>query len=353
MKMILYIDLISPAGHDNFDMNMIRLMKNNFEVDVMVRSEMIARISENANQRVKPCPDEIFPDSRANKSRIRLGHALKWRWSQYKFVKYILEEQAGSYDFVFFSSVDIFTFGLATMNIKRRNFAFVDHGIYRLNNRLTKFFYCKLLANDIKIIALEEYIAQYMRENGICNPMSVIHHPVPINTKKDFVELEGKSHYMIFAPSTSNEEGFIKELMDKRDHIPNRVSIVIKSHGIEFKSDNLRIFQNRIEQKEYEQMFADADFILVPYESSYNYRTSAILFESLSKGKRVLLWGNNTLKNYFRDYPQSVCVFSDVDELLSMITNLENVKFDINQINDFMNHYSDEFISEQIKEAFS
>ena len=100
-------------------------------------------------------------------------------------------------------------------------------------------------------------------------------------------------------------------------------------------------------------MFADADFILVPDESSYNYRTSAILFESLSKGKRVLLWGNNTLKNYFRDYPQSVCVFSDVDELLSMITNLENVKFDINQINDFMNHYSDEFISEQIKEAFS
>lgn len=352
MKRVLYIDLISPAGHDNFDMNLLRLMSQHYEVDVMLRGSMIERIPQSFYHSISACPDVIFPEEWHKKTSSKSA-AWAWRKEQYKFIKGVLKEKGNKYDYIFFSSVDIFSYALASRFVMHNKFSFVDHGIYRLKNKLTRFFYKHVLRHDIRIVALEEYVAKFMFDNGIVNPISVIHHPIPLVEKGGWKKQTFNATCLVFAPSTSNDESFVAELIVKQGKIPATVKIVIKSHHLTSDSERLNVFNSRMAQEEYEKAFTNADFILIPYEPSYNYRTSAILFESLAYGKRVLLWGNNTLKNYFIDYRDCVCVFSDVDDLLIKLSTPQELHYDKDEIERFIYHYSDDYITHQIEQVIN
>ena len=352
MKRILYVDLLSPVGHVNYDMNMLRLMKNHYEVDVIIRQSMLSQIPDEFYHLGEACPDKIFPDTWTGKITNRLFFVLKWRFYQFSFIKSIIKNRCQNYDYIFFSSIDIYSFAIASLLDKNRKLTFVDHGIYRLKGKSVRFFYKYILNKNTKIIALEEYIAHHMKESGVLNNIFVIHHPLPKIKKQQLQSIVVKDRYFVFAPSTSNDEFFINDLITQASSIPSNVSLQIRSNSRNYNSDKLIVYNKRIAIESFDNLFEKADYILLPYESSYNYRTSAILFESLSKGKRVLLWGNNTLMEYFKNFPNCVCLFNDVKDLLEKLNRVGNIEYDCKEISCFLSCYSDDYITEQIKKAF-
>ncbi len=349
---LLYIDLISPAGHENYDMNMIRLMNKYFDVDVRMRRTMLPLIPKDFYKTAQSCPDEIYPETWKGKcSRIR--SMWSWRYHQYRYIKNVLEQEASHYDRIFFSSIEVYSFMLATRFCQNKNIYFVDHGVYRIKNKLTNFFYKNVLNSCINNIALEEYIQNYLLDRGVKTNISVIHHPIPAFPTTKWQSLQNKPAYEVFAPSSSNDETFISTLIEKRGKISSNIRMTIRSHHNHCSHNNLIVYNNRISREEYNRRFSEADFILVPYEDTYNYRTSAILFESLGMGKRVLLWGNNTLKNYFDGYPNCVCIFDNIDDLILKLSSIKELKFDDEQIRMFMSRYSDDYIQLQIKNSLN
>lgn len=352
MKRILYVDLLSPVGHVNYDMNMLRLMKNHYEVDVIIRQSILAQISDKFYHLEEACPDKIFPDTWTGKISNRLYFVLKWRFYQFYFIISIIKNRCQYYDYVFFSSIDIYSFAIASWFDNNKKMTFVDHGIYRLKGKYARFFYKYILNKNTKIIALEEYIAHYMKECGVLNNIYVIHHPLPQIKKQQLQSIAVKDRYFAFAPSTSNDESFIDDLITQASSIPTNVSLQVRSNRRNYSSDNLVVYNKRIAVEDFDILFEEADYILLPYESTYNYRTSAVLFESLSKGKRVLLWGNNTLMEYFKNYPNCVCLFDDVKDLIGKLNQVENIEYDNNRISDFLSVYSDDYIMKQIEVAF-
>lgn len=352
MKKILFVDLLSPAGHVNYDMNMIRLLSKEFVVDCVLRESFISQIPSGLYRNAEACPAGIFPDTWLNSFSNRLLFMLKWRSNQIRFINSIFKRHK-QYDYVFFSSIDIFSFSLATLFRKCDWVSFVDHGVYRLMNNGVRFFYKHVLKKGIHIIALEEYISQYLVNCGIKNRISVIHHPIPLIEKNNIPVIVDKDRYEIFAPSTSNDEPFITQLIHSNEQIPTHTFIQLRSNAQEFEGNNLVVYNRRIPVEEYDKLFNEADFILLPYESTYNYRTSAILFESLNKGKRVLLLHNNTLSRYFDGINNCVCLIEDVQDLLYRLTNIKEIILDESTIERFMEKYSDEYISNQIKKVFT
>ena len=351
MRKLLYIDLISPAGHENYDSNMIRLMNKFFIVDVRASEGMTHLIPTKYCHTIESCPNKIYPEYWKH-SKYRSLSKLLWRYYQYEYIKKIVKENSNDYDCIFFSSIEVFSFMLATRGFKGTNVYFVDHGVYRIKNRLTRFFYRAILSPSVNIVALEEYIREYLINNGIKSNIYVIHHPIPEYPPIVWSQLETKTCYDVFAPSSSNEDSFVADLIESREKLPENVKIIIRAHRYIHRDEHLDVYNERISSQEYDERFRNADFILIPYESAYNYRTSAILFESLGMGKRVLLWGNNTLKEYFRDYKNCVCVYSNTTDFIRKISKLDNLEYDITSINRFMSNYSDCYIQEQIKKAF-
>lgn len=352
MKRLLFIDLLSPVGHVNYDMNMLRLLNSKFEVDVIIRQSMLSQIPIAFYHNGEACPEEIFPENWTGRITNRLLFVLKWRFYQFLFIRNVIKGRVSNYDYILYSSIDIYSFALATAFSKSKKLAFVDHGIYRLNSLSVRFFYRHVLDKNIKIIALEEYIAHFMRLNGVKNSVFVINHPLPLVQNQPLHSIEVKDHLFVFAPSTSNDESFIDEIIIKASHFPPNVFLRIRSNCKNYEGFNLIVYNRRIAIDEYEKLFEMADFILLPYESSYNYRTSAILFESLSRGKRVLLWGNNTLMEYFKEYPKCVSIFKDVNDLLEKLNVFDTIEYDDKEIKNFLNVYSDGSITKQIEIAF-
>jgi hypothetical protein len=328
-------------------------MKKDFNVVFMARKTMMDKVPKEYYAEGFVCPEEIFPGYWIGKIKNRIAFMLKWRIAQYRFIKQIIKE-GEQFDKIFFSSVDIFSFSIATRSSQiKSNLLFVDHGIFHLKEKTTRFAYRYFLASQINIIALEEYIRDYLFENHIKNRIKVVHHPVPKMKANYFCSPMSDKQISIFAPSTSNDEQFISYLLEKVNRIPKNVKIFIKSKRQQYRSSNLIIFNERINTSDYNHIFDEADFILIPYEDNYNYRTSAILFEALNLEKKVLLRNNNTLRHYFDNFKKAVGTFNTVDELIVLLSNLATLEFDKVAIQNFMDRYQDNYIGNQIYKAFN
>lgn len=121
---------------------------------------------------------------------------------------------------------------------------------------------------------------------------------------------------IIFAPGFSNEESFIEYLINNKSLIPEGFKIVLRSRKRNAIFDNLVVYNSRITDKEYYGTMINSSYILLPYEETYNYKTSGVFFESAHFNKPLLLNSNNTLKNYNDTYPGIIKLYDGFEDFL-------------------------------------
>lgn len=179
----------------------------------------------------------------------------------------------------------------------------------------------------------------------------MLHHPLCSDDIEN-VQKDGCSDKIrIFAPSHANSQNITASIVEKSECFGENIFLCIRGNK-DYLNDQIKMYSAKyLPREEYIQSFQEADFILIPYDINYNYRISGILFDSLVRKKRVILFGGNTLKYYAEKYPNVITVVEDVDEFFNYVSLLtseiisEQYNEDFyNDCDRYVNNYSDNAI---------
>lgn len=340
-KKILICDPLSYSGHFNYNYGIIRATKQHYDVGIVVNKQTFDKllktgIDKDSFDFVFPTEWGIVPLSK------RMNKVFYHLVSRFYVLMVLLKtlKLSKNYDAVIFTCTDIFTFCIVSWFFNKRCFV-VDHGIGNVKSKKLYRLAWNITNKNVNMIVLEPFIKEMVEENIKKRNVFVIRHPLPkIYYKQPKKDTKG---ILLFSPSGSNDESFIKELCQY--DICSNIRVVVKSHQINYKSDRVVVYNSYITNEEYQNYLSDCDYMLLAYESSYNYRISAVLFESLILGKPVLLYSNNTLSIYKEIFPNSVFLFKSVKEMLDIITEGYVPKTEEN-----LKLYQDEVISNVIME---
>lgn len=344
MKKILLIDPLCYKGHVNYNAGIIRALSFYYDCDIIVNKFIYDQLRAkgfNKDKFIHVYPNEWNIET-LSKNKNKVFYHLAFR---FYFIKLLFEvvRVKRNYDAVFITCVDIYSYAFISW-LLGNNIYVVDHGIGSLvDNKLYKLAW-KITCKHTNIITLEGFIKQMVKKDLGRSNVFVVKHPLP-EKKQETNRQEGyKTHYLIFAPSASNDESFLHKLSESV--IPSTISIVAKSNSFEFDNGIVKIYNKYLPKSEYDYLLSNADYILLPYEPSYNYRISAIMFEALCMGTPILLLNNNTLKNYGEIFKERVHLFEDVEDMLGII----GCSSEFNCTDDDLDDYSDISIANSIKE---
>lgn len=319
MKRILIVDPLSFKGHVNYNYGVIKSISLNYEYDIIVNEHISNKLIEKGVPEYKFI--KIYPDKwnidylSKNMSKILYHILFRLFFLKIIFWTYFNDKK---YDFVLFTSIEIYSFTIFSFLFNKK-YIIIDHGI---GNVFTNKYYRKAwkLCNDnISLIVLEEFIKDAIIEKLPLKKIFVVKHPLP--TLKNVNNNTNISNELItiFAPSNSNNKEYINSLLNM--NLSNNIRIFVKSNGFEYKRENMIITNQYISSKVYEEYMFNSQFILLPYDPTYNYRISAVLFEAIILNKKILLLNNNTLNYYFKIFPNNIILIDYNDNLESVVNS--------------------------------
>jgi len=336
-KKVLYADPISYNNHYGYNYNNIRILSKICNLSLFVKENYIntdsLEIEECFFWDKKYCWDNIPHKTRLSYF-IRTGHSFL-----HNLRKILRLLKKNKYDLLIISCVDIALFSVATKFIKKNNIAFVDHGIYlSLERKYVKKSW-KMLNKRLKVCALEAYFFPYIREElKIKNEIYLLRHPLNFNSKKTVASLGNKA-FVFFAPSSSNPVSFARELKKKETLIPQNIRIVCNG-DFDYVGDNLLVYSGKLPRDEYDEYFCKASGIIIPYDSSYNYRTSGVIFDSIVNKKPVIIQKGNTLSYYTSRYPSIFIPYDGYQELIEVISK-KQIIINPSCFDEFIKEYND------------
>lgn len=351
-KKCLYIDIVSPNEHLNYNKGFLRNIPEEINLDICAKGNYIAKEDVNYNNYF--CiPDEFIYKYSADRvlpqvyMRVKIAKAIKW-------VKHNIDLKL--YDIVIWAYIDEMVFSLMCRSQKSR-VIFMDHLIGEVANSKIKRFFFKMIKNEFEIIVFEDYIKKFVEELGSSRKVWVVKHPLPVipvfpKQKSEEVNSDVK---IVFAPALSNDEKFIDFIIENKDNLPKNIKFVIRSTQKEYSSSNVLIYNKRISDEMYYTYMMESSVVLIHYGEYYNFRTSGVLYEAAQLRKPVVLFCGNTLKNYYTTYSEIIYPFYTNDEFIQNIEKwvmcAETIKKE--NFDKILCDYSDGEIRSSLLEVFS
>lgn len=325
---ILFVDLMSPLGHKNYNYGILRPLCESNDVELLIRKNFLNTKEQGIKvKKTHFIPDKYIPELMKKNYKNINAFKFMYRLQQYRLVKWIYRNfEIESFDVVLFSSVDIISFSLA-MKQNRTRVLFVDHGISDIGKSRVKKFFWNRLDLALELIVLEPYIKKYMEEKvRIKNKIWVVPHPLPSIEFEKYRKNNSNNKKLIFAPGLGNDEGFINYLITNYQNIPENYEIIIRSRKQSVKCGNLTVYEKRIDDDEYYGNFLKSEYVLLPYTDHYNYKTSGVFFEAVYIKKPILLRNNNTLKYYNKMFPGIITTFDKYDDFFQLINQYDRTE---------------------------
>jgi len=297
---VLYLDLLSPKGHKSLNKIIVGLLKELAFVDISWNEGYIE--------------DESF---------LSAVNKIKW------ILKSI---NINSYDLIFISSYETISFALAWPRKLKSRVVILNHNnLDELKDLLKKFFF-KRIPKYAEHIVFEKYMKEYIIENiRVPNKIWVIHHPVDLGKVQDYQRLSNSkisntnviNSKLIFAPSGSNDENFISQLINlqKEEGFLNSTifSLLIKSKQDEYQDNHLIVSKRYFSYEEYLMYLGNASLLLLPYPKDFKYRMSAVLFDAFVFKKSIIASSIPLFRYFVNKYPFIGKVFNNVQEFKEIV----------------------------------
>jgi len=356
---VLYLDLLSSVGHKNLNKIFVELLKELASLDVSWKEGYIE--------------DEAFLNTARNfypvpKIYYNFNSKVDYRIKNIKKIKWVFKNiDIGSYDLIFISSYETISFALAWPRAMRARVLILNHNnLDELKDFLKKFFF-KKIPKYVEHIVFEEYMKEHIVENiRISNKIWVIHHPIAVDKVQDYQQLSKSkiskgaflNSLLIFAPSTSNDENFISQLINlqKEEGFLNSTAfrLLMKSKQSEYQDDHLIVTKKYFTYKEYLTYLGNASLLLLPYPKDFKYRISGVLFDAFAFKKKIIA-SSIPIFNYFvGKYPFVGKIFNNIQEFKEIIyfydDQLKNANFQDDMFFEkIQNIYSIRSIKEEIQ----
>lgn len=346
---ILFVDILSPIGHKNYNYKIIELLSSYCEIDTAFKENYLSDFSEASEyiNNMYDIPNEYFPNELTRKNKKL--YKLIYRINLFKAMNWINKlSEKNNYDLILFGGVEIVSFCLSTLRLKGR-YVFIDHGVaYIVTNKVKRFFW-KHLNKNIEAIAMEDYIQNYLISHvNIKNKVWLLKHPLP-NIDMEKIKAIQVSKKLIFAPSGSNDEEFISYLIYNNIMLKD-YKVIIKSKKQNFENENLVVFNKRITDEDYYGIMAACDFVLLPYDLNYNNRVSGVFFEAVALNKSCLVNTHNTLKYYAEKYAEVVNGYDGYNNFFEVLEGISTRKSDTEEVlKKIKNDYSSFELRKQLK----
>jgi len=321
---VLYLDLLSPVGHKNLNKILVRLLKELVFVDVSWKEGYIEDESLlSAVGSFYPIPEIYY----------KFNSKVDYRIKNYNKIKWILKNiNINSYDLIFISSYETISFALAwPRKIKPRAVILNHNNLDELKDPLKKFLF-KRIPKYVEHIVFEEYMKRYLlKDVKIPNKVWTIHHPINLDEVQDYQRLlnskisntNAVNSKLIFAPSNSNDENFISQLINlqKEEGFLNSTifNLLIKSKQYEYQDNHLIVSRRYFSYEEYLTYLGNASLVLLPYCNAFRYRVSGFLFDTFAFKKKIIASSIPLFRYFVNKYPSIGKIFNNIQEFKEIV----------------------------------
>ncbi len=345
---VLYIDLLCEAGHKSFNENMIRVLEKTTLTDKAFIDGYINFVDIDESEIIK-IPGIITNYKNRFDYRVKQLKIIRW-------LSKLININPKKYNAVIISGYDTISlaFGLFINSIPLPVYVINHNNIDQLESITKKFLY-KNMSKKVYHIVFEKFIKDYLTNKiGINSErVYVVKHPLSHNMYKK----ESESSNLIIGISNSNDEDFIKEIVDYEYKFGfcrrNKIEMVLKSKtNIQFDNGYLKVIKGFLTSQEYSDYYDNSKIVLVPFTNEFKYRVSGTLLDALTSNKFVV--GNNILlmKEFERKFKNICYTYSSIKELLIIILKLIDESSKDDDYIKFTEEYSDNCISQGWNELF-
>lgn len=307
MHKILLIDSLSPIGHINF---------NNIHISAILKAgyALECAFHEGYSKQLN-IPNAVIVHE------YPIKKYSNWRLTVLRFLKDVKKNlNLQDYDYIIHSSYDDLTILLANYP---KSFLIDHNNLSRLGSIIRRVVFNLISLRHIHI-SLSTEIQGFLNANGISNiliPHGLVS-PFPYKTDQQNAEDDS---YKIFIPSAGSSDIEVIRLYFSNDEFiqflkKHNIEISIRSSTLTSDCKNIKIFQNRLDESEYEKLFKKANLIWLPYPKSFENRVSGVLMEAIANQKDVLLPNIKAFEQY-KDFIDSYSFYENLNEVMTSITN--------------------------------
>lgn len=322
---ILYIDPICPIGHVNFNkihINAIYIQYGN--IDVIFESGY-KQLFDGMNLSVVHEYPKIIVPNNGFWNRIKI-------WRNLKNIKRHID--FNSYDIIILSYYDELVLNLISFN----------HKLYLINHNnvagvfksfVKRIAYKRISQKNVQIV-LDKLSKSALNKLGI-NYVQCVNHGLITPFKKEEIwdisvlNIPKKYKNIIFSPSAgSSDVNLIKKIIKNPDFISflrkTDTIFLFRNDGNELEfidNSNIFILKNRLNNRDYQNLFCRSNIILIFYPESFKYRTSGIVMEAFANNKDILLPDISTFKIYSEILDKDDYYTSSIDLINKLIKKVK------------------------------
>ncbi len=329
------IQMMYPKGHKRLDEEFVRILSIQHQLIVVDDGEYF--------------PNDLFDNQ--NIERITLSQPSVKRWEPLKrffrrlnLLMVLWKLRKMQYDHLLFLNVHNVIYGLEGW-LPQKNRTIIHHydvdALFADKKLLKEFLKVKETFNHV---FLADYIGEaFSQDTGLDSRfVYTIHQPLVFNKTGNKAEKE----HLLVGIGNSMCESFIDEsiLHDSGEELPSR--LILRSKIKEYQGKNLTVIKGYLPREQYEGLYDKAKVSVVNYPSSYKYRYSGIIDDSLAKG--LVVFCNDTLcgRYFSKKYSHSVFIIDGADELWNLMrTPLPSQP--MNELLDFQERHSTTFVLNQ------
>ena len=311
---ILFLDLLSPAGHLHLNRDLLEILTSLGSVDVACREGYLCAgfLPQNVGV-LYGVPGEYYRFSGRLNTRLNCIRAITW---------VLRNIELRRYDIIFVSSYETVSFSLAWPSDIGPRVVLLNHNNLDELGNWAKGFAFRMIPTQIEHVVFEASFSDYLKADfGIRNRVWIMRHPIDQTIASEYrnaIAVEGSSddaRPLVFAPSSSNDEDFICYLieMDEAHYLSELgVRFLVKSRRFSWTSSQLHVTTQPFSRGQYVRLMGDAALGLLPYPPSYRYRASGVLFDFLALKKRFIGPSLPLFEQYVRKYPGIGLTYTDI-----------------------------------------
>ena len=318
-KRILYIDLLSPQGHVNFNNIYIKAFSiiPDIALDVVCHEGYISKLELPSNV------DITTYDLRTRELRSdQRFYKLQWRVLQARYLQFCEKlVESNKYDCIFISSYDEVT--LAFSRLLNYNVIAICHANSKHTFQNKFFAYCqRIIANHVKLVVLNQGASSFLDSQGIKN--TYIPHGIPMLPLPN-----SRTSRTIFVPiKIATGDSFIIQRLNSVEFINvlNKLNlrlIIREDSSLQKKVPNVKYVQKIIPENDYRLFFSEAACILLPYsKTSYEIRSSAMLMEAISFKKIVIVPNTSSFSSLCKGNDKGIYLYDNFEDIINIVRDL-------------------------------
>lgn len=309
---ILYVDYLSPQGHEVFnEIHINTILSLGAQVTIVAKDDFMNQYCADKGLQKINIPNycirgKVTPLS----ARVNYTKDLLWIKRNIDF---------SSYDYTIFSSYEVISLFIA--HIKEKLLVINHNNVDELNSGI-KLFLTAHLSSDYTHVALNKYMM--VRLSKLLPDLTVKYVPhgyLPASNMMRRPAMVCDDEKFIFCPVNRNYDvDLVNNIIYSNSFnnflVNNNIYLYVKKQIMSESKGNIRVI-DKLDNDEYNYMLCKTISVLLPYGNEFKYRCSGILFECISRKTPIIATNKAALHIYENDI--NIKFFDNVESLIFAI----------------------------------